>query len=97
MCKYIEPGVIRFRYEVLNSSYNGKWIEYYKNGCISALWYYDNGHRVGIQHGYYESGITKYKVQYYCKRHGPAYYYHENGALKEFGVYVRGEKTGLWR
>ncbi len=58
------PGVINYKFQVVNDVYHGEWNEYWLNGQVAIKGQYVNGKKHGIWITYYEDGSIRAKWKF---------------------------------
>jgi hypothetical protein len=94
-------GVVRARgTEVFH---DGEWVKhgeqvyFDEDGDETHRGPFEYGLETGVWHERYEDGGTARGTYRAGKRHGPWTYMHANGRLAQQGVYVDGERDGVWK
>ena len=75
--------------------YNGKIIDFHKNGIKKHYGEFSKGYRVGTWYEFYENGMIKSERKF-NELNSTYTEFHENSSMKTFGLFVSDIKDGLW-
>jgi uncharacterized protein len=97
--EYYESGNIHIKGNLdQNNLETGKWENFFENGSIQYIIYYQNGLLHGLVQEFYENGQLKYEEEYVKGvRNGIYKSYYPNGIVAVSGHYLNGKRTGVWK